>query len=163
MVQGTAFAIAPSVVSSLWAVLYIWYRSLPSLRLHRRLFKFRSVLVNYPRAVRNATFLMIAAVFVASAGTLFVVPLVTRDPVTLARGANAFFFVFVMLDLVAFCLFFTPLLALLHRIFTEVKAISASGPQLDLAPVRQTLRTVYLMLAHRRASHHRSLRRRRLY
>ena len=143
--KDAAFAIAaPSVVCSLWGVLYIWYRSLPSLRLYGRLFQFRSVLIDYPRAVRNATFLMIAAMFVASVGTLFVVPRVTRDPLSLAR-ANGFFFVFVMLDLVAFCLFFTPLLALLHRIFTEVKAISASGPQLDLAPVGQTLRTVYLM------------------
>jgi hypothetical protein len=136
---------APSVICSLWGAVYVWYRSLPSLRLYGRLFQFRSLLIDYPRAVRNVTFLMIAAMFVTSVGTLFVVPRVTRDPVALER-ANNFLCVFVMLDLVAFCLLFTSLLALLHRIFTEVKTISASGPHLDLAPIEQTLHTVHLML-----------------
>jgi hypothetical protein len=143
--KDAAIAIAaPSVICSLWAVLYIWYRSLPSLRLYGRLFQFNSVLIEYPRAVRNITFIMVAAMFAASVGSLLVVPRVTRDPAALAR-ANQFFFIFVMFDIVAFCLFFTPLLALLQRIFAEVKVVSASGPQLDLSPVEKTLRTVQLL------------------
>lgn len=102
--------------------MYIWFATLPSVKLYSQIFKIQSWVVLYPSLVWQITVGYVLALTFITVGSLFVAPLVDNSLDTREAAARVFFLTTASANFV-FLVFYTWLLRFLQKVFSRTLAL----------------------------------------
>jgi len=144
----------------LWTLVYVWYRTLPSLKSYADLFELNSFIIDYPVTVRWVSKGYGLICFVTCITCVFIVPLIAQYVEEAANLQDALvriddvFLALLLFLFLLFVVFYTTLLVTLKKLFGRLKGLVQEAEratqsqvlQDEKSKIRKTLRTVNAML-----------------